>query len=137
MRFFTSRLFQGLNITDLYFIWHFMLCHCFLDIKKTQEAGASIRVRTFLMKAVFYELPIFQTLRRACKPNFTSNSHFKLCWMWYSINSTHDFHETSVGMFEFADIDWDSRLVCNERLRFQWTIMFRYYKKSKYRGFQK
>ena len=46
-----------------------MLCHRFLDIKKTQEAGASIRVRTFLMKAVFYELPIFQTLRRACKPN--------------------------------------------------------------------
>ena len=34
---FTSRLFQGLNITDLYLGWH----SCFLDIKKTQEDRAA------------------------------------------------------------------------------------------------
>ena len=35
-----------------------MLCHCFLGIKKTQEAGASIRVRTSLMKAVFQDISL-------------------------------------------------------------------------------
>ena len=55
MRFFTSRLSQGLNITDLSLVWHFLLCHRFLDIQKAQEGGASIRVRTYLMWAVFYK----------------------------------------------------------------------------------
>ena len=88
LRFFAFRLFQVLRLIDVCYTWHFLLHHCFLDIKK-ESGGWSIyrRKELFPLNCILvnfsYSLSVFYVVSISglwILFNYTHENAFLLSW---------------------------------------------------------